>query len=425
MLPICLSLHLQGQPNDLGAIGLVQRTQDMTKRIMYRVVSTALFIPMLVPFSGCKDKEQARPAAPPEVEVVVVVQRDVPIYRDWVGTLEGDVNATITAQVSGYLLTRNYVEGSVVTNGQVLFQIDPAPFKAALDKAKAQLAQAQAQKDKYALDVQRYRPLAATEAISRQELDDAVQNEKTAQAQVEGAQAAIEQAALNLAFTTIRSPLDGVAGLAKAQVGDLIGPSTGQLTTVTKIEPTRVYVSVSQQLMSDMQERRLAAGKGTSRTGEGPQLELVLASGSIYPLKGHILFANNQVDVKTGTITVVGEFPNPNMLLVPGMFVRVRALLETQKNALLVPQRALTDMQGRYLIAVVGADNKVSIRPVTTGERIGQEWVIAGDLKAGDRVVAEGVQKVREGAIVKPVPFAAKAAAAAAATAAKAEEKKP
>ena len=252
--------------------------------------------------------------------------------------------------------------------------------------------------------------MAATEAISQQELDDAIQNEKTAQAQVEADQAAVEQAALNLGFTTIRSPLDGVAGLARAQVGDLLGPSSGQLTTVTKVEPTRVYVSVSQQVMTDVMERRLAEGKGAARTGEGPQLELVLASGSVYPLKGRVFFANNQVDVKTGTITVVGEFPNPQRLLVPGMFVRVRAILDTEKNALLVPQRAVTDMQGRYLIAVVDADNKVSIRPVIAGERVGPEWVITGNVKAGDRVVAEGIQKVREGAVVHPVPFVEKMA---------------
>ena len=207
--------------------------------------------------------------------------------------------------------------------------------------------------------------------------------------------------------------MDGVAGLAKAQVGDLIGPSTGPLTTVAKVEPIRVYFSVSQQLMTD----RCRSGvwrraRARTRTGEGPQLEFVLASGTVYPLKGRVRFANNQVDVKTGTITVVGEFPNPERLLVPGMFVRVRALLDTQKNALLVPQRAVTDMQGRYLIAVVGADNKVSIRPVTAGERFGQQWVITGNVKPGDRVVAEGIQKVREGVVVNPVPFVEKTAAA-------------
>jgi membrane fusion protein, multidrug efflux system len=397
----------------------------MNNKAIRRITLSSLLLSVLAALSGCKEKQAAAPAAPPEVEVVPVEQKDVPIYREWVGTLEGDVNATISAQVTGYLLTRNYMEGSVVTNGQVLFQIDPAPFKAALDKAKAQLTQAQAQKDKYALDVKRYRPLAATQAISQQELDDAIQNEKTAQGQVEAAQAALEQADLNLGFTTIRSPLDGVAGLAKAQVGDLIGPSSGQLTTVTKTEPTRVYVSVSQQLMTDLMQRRLAEGKAKAQTGEGPELELVLASGTVYPQKGRFLFANNQVDVKTGTVTVVGEFPNPQRLLVPGMFVRVRALLDTEKNALVVPQRAVTDMQGRSLIAVVGADNKVSIRPVTPGERFGPQWVISGNVKAGDRVVAEGIQKVREGAVVNPVPFVEKTASAAAAPGPKAEEKKP
>jgi membrane fusion protein, multidrug efflux system len=383
----------------------------MSNNLLGRAASGLLLALVAAPISGCKQKEEAPPPKPPDVEVVAVEQKDVPIYRDWVGTLEGDVNATISAQVAGYLIKRDYEEGSVVTNGQVLFEIDPKPFQAVLDQAKAQVQQAVAQRDKYALDVQRYRPLAATQAISQQELDNAVQNEKTAAAQVEAAKAAVEQAQLNLDFTTIRSPVDGLAGLAKGQVGDLIGPSTGQLTTVTKIEPIRVYFSVSQQLMTQMQERRLAEGKTTIRTSrEGPQLELILASGTVYPIKGRVRFANNQVDVKTGTISVVGEFPNPQKLLVPGMFVRVRALLDTEKNALLVPQRALTDIQGRYLIAVVGADNKVSIRPVTAGERFGQDWVIKGDVKAGDRVVAEGVQKVRDGATVNPVPFGDKTA---------------
>jgi len=388
-------------------------TKDMTDNTIRRLGWTALLLPLLAPLSGCKEKEQAGPARPPEVEVVAVEQRYVPIYRDWVGTLEGEVNATISAQVTGYLVSRNYHEGSTVTNGQVLFQIEQAPFQAALDKAKAQLDQAQAQKLKYALDVQRYRPLAASEAISKQELDDAVQNEAAAQAQVEGAQAAIEQAALNLGFTTIHSPIDGVAGLAQAQVGDLLGPSSGPLTTVVQINPIRVYFSVSQQLMTLMGERMLAEGK-TLRAGagnyRGPSLELVLASGSVYPQQGQVRFANNQVNVATGTIRVVGDFPNAQGLLVPGMFVRVRALLDTEKDALLVPQRALTDMQGRYLLAVVGADNIVSIRPVAAGERVGQQWVITGNVKAGDRVVAEGVQKVRDGAVVNPVPFGEKAA---------------
>lgn len=372
---------------------------------------------------GCA-KEAPQAATPPTVEVVTVAQRDVPIYVEVVGTLEGNVNATISAQVTGYLLSRGYTEGTAVTNGQVLFQIDPAPFQAQLERAKSQLSEAQASQEKWALTVQRYRPLAATEAISKQELDDAVQNMAAAQAQVEASRAAVQTAQLNLDFTTIRSPLDGMAGLAsaQAQVGNLVGPNSGQLTTVATIDPMRVYSSVSQRLMTELMQARLAAGE-TLDMREGPPLELTLATGLVYPEKGRVRFKDNQVDVKTGTVRFVGEFPNPKSFLVPGMFVSVRALLKTEKGALLVPQRAVTEMQGRYLIAIVGSDNKVTIRPVTAGERVGPEWVISGEVKAGDRVIAEGVQKVRDGAQVNPVPFAEKTASAA--PAAKAQEKQP
>jgi membrane fusion protein (multidrug efflux system) len=343
-----------------------------------------------------------------------------------VGTLESDVNATISAQVSGYLLSRNYLEGAAVTNGQILFQIDPAPFQATLDRAKAQLAEARAKQEKYALTVSRYRPLVEKQAISQQELDDAVQDEKAAQAQADSAQAAVQQAKLNLDFTSIRSPVDGIAGLAsaQAQVGDLVGPNSGLLTTVTTVDPIRSYSSVAQATMLRFMEQRLAQGHGARREGsaEGIQLELILAENKVYPLKGRVRFANNQVDVKTGTIRVVGEFPNPQRLLVPGMFVRVRALLETLEGALLVPQRAVTDLQGRSLVAIVGADSKVSIRPVQTVERSGPNWVIKGELKEGDRVVAEGVQKVRDGTLVTPVPFGAETAGIGASAA---EKKKP
>ncbi len=391
----------------------VKNQSARRQKTVVRLGWTLLVGATALSMAGCK-KTEGPPAAPPTVEVVPVIQKDVPVYREVVGTLAGDVNATISAQVTGYLLSRDYTEGSTVTNGQVLFRIDPAPFQAELDKAKSQLAQAQATQEKYALTVQRYTPLAATEAISKQELDDAVQNEKAAQAQVEAARAAMQQAQLNLDFTTIRSPVDGVAGLAsaQAQVGNLVGPNSGQLTTVSTLNPMRAYFSVSQRLITEIQTRMLAEGKTAVRQ-EGPPLELTLATGFVYPLKGRIRFRDNQVDVKTGTVRLVGEFPNPDLLLVPGMFINVRALLSTQKGALLVPQRAVTEMQGRYLIAVVGADNKVSIRPVSVGERVGQEWVIAGEVKPGDRVIAEGVQKVRDGALINPVPFAEKTAAAA------------
>ncbi len=399
----------------------------MTHRIIPRLTVRVCLLALIGLPSGCQKEEPPAPS-PPTVEVVEVTQRDVPIYRDWVGTLESEVNASISAQVSGYLLRREYKEGTVVTNGQVLFQIDPAPFQAELDKAKSQLAEAKATQEKYALYVKRYRPLVEKQAISQQELDDAVQSEKAAQADVESAKAAVQTAELNLGFTTIRSPVDGVAGLysVQAQVGNLVGPSSGALTTVTTVDPIRAYASVSQALMTQMMERRIAEGKklrGLESREAAMELELLLAGDKPYPLKGHFSFANNQVDVKTGTIRVVGEFPNPQHLLVPGMFVRVRAVLDTLKGALLVPQRAVTEIQGRSLVAVVGSDNKVRIRPVEAVERFGPHWVVKGDLKAGDRVVAEGTQKVRDGGVVNPGPFAEKTASAA--PAAKPEEKKP
>ena len=368
----------------------------MDHRRNFKLAPWFWLLALLIAFSGCK-KQEPRLASPPEVQVVAVEQRDVPVYRDWVGTLEGEVNATISAQVSGYLLTQNYVEGGTVTNGQVLFQIDDRPYKATLDQALAKLGKSE-------LDVKRYTPLAATQAISQQELDDAIQANLANQA-------AAEAARLNYDFCRVLSPIDGVAGLRQTQIGDLVGPSSGPLTTVVQVNVIRAYFSVSQQLLTEIQERMLAEGRKL-RTEEGkyqgPELELTLASGAVYPLKGRVRFANNQVDVKTGTVRVVGEFDNPQGLLAPGMFVRVRALLDTDKGALLVPQSAVVNMQGRSLVAVVGADNKISIRPVLAGQTIGQQWVIKGNIKAGDRVVVQGVQKVRDGAEVNPVPFVEK-----------------
>jgi membrane fusion protein (multidrug efflux system) len=355
--------------------------------------------------ASCTEKTPETAAAPPQVAVVTVQHRDVPIYQEWVGTLAGEVNATISAQISGYLVKRDYTEGKPVKKDQVLFQIDPAPFEATVEMAKAQLAVATAHKGKTSLDVKRYTPLAAKEAVSRQELDDAIQADKVADGEIAIANASIQQAQLNLAFTTIRSPVNGIAGLAKAQVGDLISPSSGPLTTVMQIDPIRAYFTVSQQLITTLQQRLIDEGKQLRMNEEGPELQLTLANGEVYRLKGKARFGDNQVDIKTGSVQVVGEFPNPDGLLVPGMFARVRALMRTEKDAMLVPQRAVSQVQGRYLVAVVGSDNKVSIRPVKTGERVDQEWVISGDIKAGDKIVAEGVQKVREGSSVTTVDY--------------------
>jgi membrane fusion protein, multidrug efflux system len=354
---------------------------------------------LTITIPSCKKPAPAAPP-PPTVEVVAIEQQDVPVYREWVGSLAADVNATISAQVSGYLLRQDYKEGQNVKQGDLLFEIDDRTYQASLDQANAKYGKTQ-------LDVQRYTPLAKTQAISQQELDDAIQANIAAKAEVDAAQ-------LNVNYCKIIAPVDGIAGLANAQIGDLVGPGSGQLTSVTKNDPIRAYFSVDQQLMVQIQQKTLAAG-GTLRqiTDQpgGPVLELVLVSGTVYPEKGRVRFANNQLDVRTGTIRVVGEFPNPQGLLLPGMFVTVRALMDTQTNALVVPQRAITDMQGRSLIAIVGEDDKVSIRPVTPGVQSGQSWVITGDIKAGDRVVAEGIQKVREGMVVNPVPFGSAPAA--------------
>lgn len=365
----------------------------MTRFTLFPGRTPMLAIASLTLLVGCDKPVEVAPP-PPTVEVVAVEQHDVPVYREWVGTLSGDVNATISAQVSGYLLKQNYTEGQSVKKGDLLFQIDDRPFQAAYDQEMAKLKKTE-------LDVQRYTPLAATEAISKQELDNAIQANLAAQASV-------EEARLNLQFTKITSPISGVAGLAQAQIGDLVGPSSGPLTTVSTIDPIRVNFSIDQLLMSQILERTKAEGRTIRSPGEnphGPALELILASGAVYPQKGRVRFADNQLDIKTGTIRVVGEFPNPDSLLVPGMFTRVRSQLMTYTNALLVPQRAITDMQGRSLIAVITPDNKISVRPVKTGERMGQLWVIEGEIKAGDKVVAEGVQKVRDGTVVNPVPF--------------------
>jgi membrane fusion protein, multidrug efflux system len=366
----------------------------MTKYISVKTPALVLGLISLAALSGCSKPQQAGPAVPPDVEVVAVVQTNVPVYREWVGSLAGDVDATISAQVSGYLLRQEYQEGQFVKKGQLLFQIDDRTYQATLDQAMANLVKTEQ-------DVQRYTPLAKTQAISQQELDDAIQANLAAEAEADAAR-------LNVQFCKITSPVDGIAGLAQAQIGNLLGPGSGPLTTVVKVDPIRVYFSVAQDLMTQIQEKMLAAGqilRATNGSYQGPPLELVLISGATYPLKGQVKFANNQVDVRTGTIRVCGVFPNPQSLLLPGMFVTVRVRMDIETNALVVPQKAVTDMQGTYLIAIVDSDNKVSIRPVNPGERFGEDWVITGDIKAGDRVVSEGIQKVRDGVTVNPLPL--------------------
>jgi membrane fusion protein (multidrug efflux system) len=367
------------------------------KRSVFCVVISTLICSSLVilSFGGCSEKKLE---APPAVEVVGVVQQDVPIFAEWVATLDGMVNATIRAQVQGYLIKQSYKEGDTVKKGQVLFQIDPRTFQAVQEQAQGELERTKARLTQTKANLARIRPLATQRAVSQKDLDDAIAAEQSAQAAVMSAKAVFDKASLDLNFTRITSPIDGIAGIAKAQMGNLVGPgSIEELTTVSTVNPIKAYSGLSEQEYLKAQESRQQAGK--------VPLQLILADGSVYPYKGEFAFADRQVDVRTGTIRVAALFPNPNNLLRPGQFARLRAQMGLKRSALLVPQRAVTEVQGKYLVAVVGTDNKVVIKQVKAAERFGSLWVIDEGLKVGDKVVAEGVQKVRDGMIVSPKPF--------------------
>ena len=388
---------------------------------LFRAIT--LFFTLLVFFAmaaGCK-KEQKVAAPPPDVEVVAVVQKDVPIYKEWVGALDGYVNAVIRPQVTGYLIKQNYREGELVKKGQVLFEIDPRTFQASLDQAKAQLAQQHARHVTAKATLDRVKPLAAQNAVSQKDLDDAVGAELSTRSSVEAAQAVVEEAQLNLSFTKITSPVDGIAGIAKAQLGNLVGPSMQtELTSVSTVNPIKAYINVSEQEYLSV----TASGKSAANI----PLELILADGSVYPHKGKLVLADRQIDPTTGTLKVGSVFDNPGNRLRPGGYGLVRAVMSVKKGALLIPQRSVTDMQGKLLVAAVGADNKVAIRPVKVAERIGSDWIIEEGLKPGDKVVVEGTQKVKPDMLVNPKPFdpeaAAKAAAAKAAAPAQGEAAK-
>jgi membrane fusion protein, multidrug efflux system len=355
------------------------------------------------------DKEKAAPPGPPAVEVVSVAQRDVPIYMEWIGSLDGNVNAVIRPQVTGYLVKQNYREGDLVKQGQPLFEIDPRTFEAAVEEAKGLRAQQVARFETTKANLDRIKPLAAVNAVSQKDLDDATGAHLSAKAQLEAAEASLKTAKLNLGFTKITSPVTGIAGIAKAQIGDLLSPSMPtELTTVSVVDPIKAYFNISEREYLKIANAAIAAGSKPERV----PLELFLVDGSLYPHPGNVAVLNRQVDATTGTFKVAALFPNPDNLLRPGQYGKIRATMSVQKGALLVPQRAVTEMQGKYLMAVVGADNKVDIRPVTVGERIGTEWIISKGLQPGEQVIAEGTQKVRPGVTVTPKPFAAEAAAA-------------
>jgi RND family efflux transporter MFP subunit len=427
-----------------------QRTGDSRGTLLAFNSTLAVLAAVMFTSTGCSNQTSGATApAPVDVEVAQVQQRDVPIYSEWIGTLDGYVNADIKAEVSGYLLEQSYQEGSFVKKGQLLFQIDPRPFQAALDLAKGQLAQAEGQlaqaqaqlsqalaqvavaeanQRRTQLDVDRYTPLAQQQAITQQDLDNATENNLAAKAQVQSAQAQVataraqiiaanaavqsakataDTAQINLGFTRLTSPIDGIPGIAQQQVGSLVSPSSPTITTVSTLDPIKVYFTVAEQEYLDF-HRRYSTPATVDAERKGLRLELILADGTVYPQNGSFYFADRQVDVRTGAIRVAGLFANPGNTLRPGQYGRVRTALRVQPGALLVPQRAVNELQGSYQIAVVNPDNKVDIRFVKVGDRIGTQWLISDGLKPGERVVAEGIQKVRQGMQVNPKPYASR-----------------
>lgn len=364
----------------------------------------------------------APPNAPPIVEVVQVEQKNIPIYGEWIGTLDGLVNADVRAQVTGYLLRQGYQEGAFVKKGQLLFEIDPRPFQAALDQAQGQLAQAKAMlanaeavQRRTQLDVDRYTPLAKEQAASQQDLDNAVQNNlaakatvQTAKAQIQTYEAAVETAKINVGFTQLIAPIDGIAGQAQLQVGALVSPSSGPVTSVSTVDPIKVYFTVGEPQYLAWR-KRFPTETSRQEADKSLHLELILADGSAYPHEGKFYFADRQVNESTGAIRIAGLFPNPGNILRPGGYARVRAVIRTQSDALLVPQRAVTELQGGYQVAVVGGDSKISIHTVMVGDRVGSDWIITDGLKSGETIVAEGVQKARPGMLVNTKPFVAEA----------------
>jgi membrane fusion protein (multidrug efflux system) len=362
-----------------------------------------LMVALALLASSCNRGRAATATPIPEVEVATVEQRDVPVYSEWVATLDGYVNAQIRPQVSGYIIRQPYKEGSLVHEGQVLFEIDPRPFQATLDRAKGDLAQAQAQLGKATLDVERDTPLAEGRAIAKSQLDNEIQAKLGAQAAVESAKAAVEQAELNLEWTKVTSLVDGIAGIAQVQIGNLVGANS-ILTSVSQVDPIKAFFPINEH------EYLFAQSKGSAISSDhtirffGTTVELILADGSIYPQKGKVLLADRQVDPNTGTIRIVAAFPNPGNILRPGQYGRVRVETNLKKGALLLPQSAVAQSQGSYQVAVVCSDHKVSMRTVKPGATVGTMWVIDEGLKPGEQVVVEGLQKLKEGTVVTPKP---------------------
>ena len=347
--------------------------------------------------AACSSSADKPAPPPPQVTVSPVVEKDVPIFQEWIGTMAGNTNADIRPKVDGFLLQRVYTEGSFVTKGQALFQLDPRQAIAAVEQAQGQLEQAKAALGQAQIDVNRYTPLVQQKAVSQAELDKALSMERATQAKVEAAQADLDNAKLNRGWTTVTSPISGIAGIAQVGIGDLMTPNT-VMATVSAVNPIYVDFSVTEQ--DYLRFRREKTGQSAGR-----HLQLYLGDGTQFPKEGHVLIVNREVDTRTGTIQVRAEFPNPGNILRPGQYARVRAMTEERKNAMLVPQRAIAELQGIYQVGVVGADNKVASRAVKPGPQYGDMWVIDSGIQPGESVVVDGLQRLRDGMSVIPTPF--------------------
>ena len=376
----------------------------MNTRAVRRVGGGLAAVVSLLALAACRSSEAAVPAAPPpEVRVITVVPERIALTSEWIATLDGYVNAQIHPQVSGYLVRRNYREGAAVQKGDVLFEIDPRPLNAVLTQAKAQVAQAEAQLAKSARDVERDTPLAAQQAIAQSQLDTEIQAYRAAEANVQSLKAAVETAQLNVEFTKVTSLIDGVAAIATAQIGDLVGPNT-LLTTVSQVSPIKAYFAVSEVDYLQMAGR--INGGGKAPWAGGAALTLILADDSVYPRSGSFLAADREIESTTGTIRISATFPNPDRTLRPGQYGRVRAETRVRTDALLVPQRAVSELQGSFQLRVVGPDNKVITKTVKVGDRVANRWIIEEGLQPGARVVVEGA-RTADGTVVNPKPFTA------------------
>ena len=372
----------------------------LRSRVIFSLAAAAFAAGLALAGMACKKAAPVTAPPTPEVVVTEVIQRDVQLYSEWVGTTEGFVNAEIYPKISGYLVKQNYKDGDAVQVGQLLFQIDPRQYQAAFDQALGNLAQAQAQLKQNQLNLARYTVLYKQAVISRQDFDNQTQTTRATAAQVQADQAAVETARLNLEWTQVHSLINGIAGIAKTQVGDLVSP-TSLLTTVSQLDPIKVEFPISEREYLHFAEQ-IKQHQEEGRAKDEPDLQMILADGSTYKYRGHFYVANRQVNVQTGTILIQGLFPNPGNILRPGLYAKIRSATDVQRGALLVPQAAVLETQGQYQVAVVDADNRVSLRTVKTGKQTGNLRIIEDGLKPGERVITQGLQRVSDGMEVQP-----------------------